>query len=221
MSVSEPAESTNIGRRRAHAQADGGPAYQARREEIIAAAGVAFLAKGYTATSFKDIADAVGLDRATLYYYFASKQEIFQAATGAAVARNTEAAEQVAAGDLPPADKVARIVALLLESYTTTDWPYMFIFLQEDPSRISSGPDDPWARDMTELSRRYEVAVTSIFAEGERAGAFSADLPAHVLTKAILGMATWTHQWYRKDGPLRPAQIADIFTRIVLRGITT
>jgi AcrR family transcriptional regulator len=179
-----------------------------------------FLAKGYPATSFKDIADAVGLDRATLYYYFASKQEIFQAATRAGVVRNTTSAEAVAASAAPAADKVAEIFRLLLDSYTSTDWPYMFIFLQEDPSRISSGPDDPWASEVTELSRRYESAVTKVFADGAAAGVFAADLPPHVLTKIVLGMGTWTHQWYRKDGPMTAAQLADVFSRVVLHGVT-
>ena len=84
---------TNMGRRRQLAKVDGGPAYQARREEIIAAAGRVFLEKGYLATSFKDIAEAIGKDRASLYYYFESKQDLFRVATGAAVARNASRVE--------------------------------------------------------------------------------------------------------------------------------
>ena len=50
---------TKLGARRSTARAEAAPAYRARREEIIAAAGHAFLAKGYRATSFRDIADTV------------------------------------------------------------------------------------------------------------------------------------------------------------------
>src|SRR5690554_2437535 len=84
--------------RREYARADNAPAYQARREEIIAAAGRAFLTKGFRATSFRDIAAAVGMDRASLYYYFESKQDLFDTATRAAVTRNVRAAERVARG---------------------------------------------------------------------------------------------------------------------------
>ena len=65
----EQSTGTKLGERRSSARAEAAPAYRARREEIIAAAGQAFLAKGYRATSFRDIADAVGVDRASLYYY--------------------------------------------------------------------------------------------------------------------------------------------------------
>ena len=50
---------SNIGRRRANAKQESGPAYEARRAEIMAAAANVFLAKGYSATSFKDIAEAL------------------------------------------------------------------------------------------------------------------------------------------------------------------
>ena len=210
---------TGIGRRRESAKADAGPTYQARREEIIAAAGAAFLAKGFRATSFKDIAEAIGMDRASLYYYFESKQELFHTATGAAVARNVEAAERVAGSTAAPADKIVEIVALLLESYTRTDYPYMFIFLQEDVSRITTDSADPWAREVNALTRRYEAAITGILEEGMTVGDFADDRPPHVLTKAIIGMANWTHRWYREEGRLTSAQIADVFARTFLHGI--
>jgi hypothetical protein len=40
-----------------------------------------------------------------------------------------------------------------------------------------------------------------------------------VLTKALIGMANWTHRWYRTDGPLSADEIADTFTRTFLHGI--
>ena len=97
--MNEQSTGTKLGERRSSARAEAAPAYRARREEIIAAAGQAFLAKGYRATSFRDIADAVGVDRASLYYYFESKHELFRAATTVAVERNVADAESIAASD--------------------------------------------------------------------------------------------------------------------------
>ena len=120
-----------------------------------------------------------------------------------------------------PADKLAEIVARLLDSYTRTDYPYMFIFLQEDVNQITADPGDPWAREMNQLSRRYEQAITAIIEEGVAAGDFSLAGPPHVLTKAVIGMANWTHRWYRSDGTLSAAQIADTFVQTFLHGVTT
>jgi AcrR family transcriptional regulator len=208
-----------IRRRRERASVEALPTYQARRDEIMTAAAKVFLAKGFRAASFKDIAEAVGMDRASLYYYFESKQELFHAATSAAVQRNVAAAERVAHSDAAPMDKIVEIVSMLLESYTETDYPYMFMFLQEDVNQITTTSDDPWALEVKALTRRYEAAVGGILDDGIAAGVFRSDAPTHVRTKALIGMANWTHRWYRAEGPLSAAQIADVFARTFLHGV--
>ena len=45
--------------------------------------------------------------------------------------------------------------------------------------------------------------------------------PPHVLTKAVIGMANWTHRWYRSDGALSATQIADTFVQTFLHGVTS
>src|SRR5436309_6120770 len=139
------APTTNMGRRRLSARIDAAPGYQARREEIIAAAGHAFLAKGYRATSFKDIAEAIGVDRASLYYYFESKHDLFRVATGVAVARNIDEAEAIACSDRSPSEQIVEIVRRVLASYTDRDYPYMYLYLQEDVNQITEDADDPLA----------------------------------------------------------------------------
>ena len=50
-----------------------------RREAILKVAHAAFLSDGYAATSMSTIAAKVGGSKATLYYYFPSKEELFLA----------------------------------------------------------------------------------------------------------------------------------------------
>ena len=47
-----------------------------REQEIIAAAAEIFKEKGYQAATTRDIAAAVGIQQATLYYYVSSKEEL-------------------------------------------------------------------------------------------------------------------------------------------------
>ena len=53
-----------------------------RRETILRIAYEAFLKDGYAATSMSSIAAKVGGSKATLYAYFASKEELFAAVVG-------------------------------------------------------------------------------------------------------------------------------------------
>ncbi len=48
-----------------------------RRDYIVDAADKLFLSKGYDSVSMNDIADAVGMNKATLYLYFKSKESLF------------------------------------------------------------------------------------------------------------------------------------------------
>lgn len=49
------------------------------RARIIATAAALFAEKGFTATSIRDISDALGVTKAALYYHFTSKDEILHA----------------------------------------------------------------------------------------------------------------------------------------------
>lgn len=211
---------TNIARRRRNAQADSGPAYAARRQEIIRAAGEVFLARGYQGTTFKDIAAVLGLDRATLYYYFASKQEIFQSATSSAVERNAHAAEALAERDAPSVDKVSELLRFMLDSYTRLDYPYMFVFLDEDVSRISKGEEGRrWGRSVRALSDRFQAAVDRIFEEAIRTGQFTTDVPPEILTQMVIGMVCETRRWFRPGGKHSADTIARYFSETLLRGL--
>jgi AcrR family transcriptional regulator len=65
---------SGIGRRRAAALAEGGDEYQSKRRELIKAAATVFKQKGYEAATLNDIAELVGADRASLYYYVGGKE---------------------------------------------------------------------------------------------------------------------------------------------------
>lgn len=49
---------------------------EATRHDILAAAGILFIKKGYDATSVDDIAEAANVAKGTLYYHFKSKDEV-------------------------------------------------------------------------------------------------------------------------------------------------
>jgi len=209
---------SNIGRRRASAKKESGPAYEARRAEIMAAAANVFLAKGYSATSFKDIAEALDLDRATLYYYFASKQELVQTATIAAFAGYAEAAEAIAGGTGSPEQKVAAIFTMNLESATRSDFHYVNIFLQEDVTKLMSGDNREWLRAINSRRRRYEAAVTSIFEQGRAEGEFRSQVAPALFTTALIGMGSWTQRWFDPKGPVGAGELAEQLARIIVHG---
>lgn len=95
-----------MSRRRRSAQNESSPNYQAKRRELLQDAAIVFQEKGYEAATLNDIAERFGTDRASIYYYFASKKELFQAlfhdVVSGVLDENIKAAEAVLALDLPP-----------------------------------------------------------------------------------------------------------------------
>jgi AcrR family transcriptional regulator len=53
------------------------------RERILEAALEFFIHDGYDRTSLRQIAEKVGINKASLYYYFPGKEEIFNALAAA------------------------------------------------------------------------------------------------------------------------------------------
>ena len=64
--------------------------------------------------------------------------------------------------------------------------------------------------------RSYEDALEGILARGVAAGAFALSHP-RMATRAIIAMLTGVTQWFRDDGPMSRAQVADLYAAMVLR----
>ncbi|MGH1502445.1 MAG: TetR/AcrR family transcriptional regulator [Acidimicrobiales bacterium] len=94
----------------------GGPG----RERILDEAAARFLAQGYAETSLRQVAAGVGIKAGSLYYHFASKDDLFTAvlAEGMRVMRVAfdEAAATVAAGDLEGEARLHRHVLAHLQT---------------------------------------------------------------------------------------------------------
>ena len=216
--MSEPAadESSGIGRRRALARRERNASWLERREQILAAAADAFRAKGYQAASISDIATRLGSDRANVYYYFASKEEIFLALVRQAVESNVADVEAAAGETGSPTDRMLRVIEALAASYEQ-HYPYLHLYVQEDMRRLSDDGSEA-EKHLRDCSRRYDEALLTIARDGVRSGEFRPDVDPQMLKFAVLGAVNWTHRWFTPDGPMTGAQIGRAFSDIFLRG---
>ncbi|GAA0997250.1 TetR/AcrR family transcriptional regulator [Acrocarpospora macrocephala] len=209
---------SGIGKRRMAALRDGGEGYAQRRNEIIAAGAEVFRERGYEASSLRDVAARLGTDRASLYYYVASKNELFQLVTQQAVEQVVSAAESVAA---EPADAVTRLRKLIVTTVQKYDehYPYMFVYIQEDMNRIhSESLDEVWARTMLQLGRRFENALLTILNQGVADGVFDIT-HKHIAMNSIIGSINWTHRWFKPSGQLSGEQLGAHLSSMIISGL--
>ncbi|TQC47835.1 TetR/AcrR family transcriptional regulator [Rhodococcus sp. WS4] len=205
----------------AAATAENNPAYQERVKEIRRAAGKVFHERGFRGTKVQDIAAATGVDRATLYYYIGSKEELFREAVSEAVSANIAAAEAIARQDLGAADKLARMIQTLMASYEEF-YPYLYVFMQEDVDKLESGKfaDQDWIKTVKDWNYRYFKLVRTTISDGIADGTFRTPLPPGVVANCVIGMLNSSHQWFRPGGLLDADEIGEGISQLILAGIS-
>jgi len=183
-----------------------------QRAEIVQAAAQIFREKGYHATSMQDIADAVHLQKASLYHHVESKQEILVEILNHALDRVTTDITAVVDSDLSPTEKLR----LALRAYTTIlieDRDLATVLLLEyrglDPKLLAR-----------HIARRDQVdrLWRKIVQSGIDAGEFRSVDPT-MTSLALLGVQNWMITWFHKDGRLTPTQASDGFADLFLKGL--
>lgn len=92
------------------------------REEILDASAELFTRQGFATTSTHQIADAVGIRQASLYYHFPSKTEIFLTLLKSTVEPSTVLAEDLSSLDAGPEMRLWAIVASEVRLLLSTKW---------------------------------------------------------------------------------------------------
>lgn len=182
------------------------------RDHILEAAAQIFSEKGYHAASMQDIAEAVRLQKASLYHHVASKQEILFDLLENALDLLIEQQEAVMALPQPPEVKLRQAINAYIQ--ILTDHQALSAVLLLEYRSL-----EPALR-LRHISKRdrYEALWRSLIQEGKNAGAFGAIDPAFA-ARALLGEMNWTITWYKSGGPLSAQQIADKYSDLLMRGL--
>lgn len=210
-----------MSKRRSSAQNENSPGYQAKRTELMGVAAEVFKEKGFEAATLNDIAERFGTDRASIYYYFASKKELFQALFHdiliGVLNENIAVASEIVASDMSAPDKLRGLVEQQLMSYEN-NYPYVYLYIQEDMAKLSL-ENTAWARDMARKTKRFEKIVTDVLQQGVDEGAFRPDVSVALMAKALFGMINWTHRWLKPGMRKTDArQTIDAFCAIFFDG---
>ncbi|MDO4908366.1 MAG: TetR/AcrR family transcriptional regulator [Corynebacterium sp.] len=92
------------------------------REEILDASAELFTTQGFATTSTHQIADAVGIRQASLYYHFPSKTEIFLTLLNSTVEPSIVLAQELAKSDADAGMKLWALVAAETRHLLSTRW---------------------------------------------------------------------------------------------------
>ena len=108
---------------------------QRRRKEIIDASLHLFLERGFNETSMREIANAAGVGKSTLYDYFQSKEEILISYAGGEIQKITEGAREIIGHELGVKQKISNIMQMHLKYLVANK--NAFLILSFEAQRLS------------------------------------------------------------------------------------
>lgn len=182
------------------------------RDDILVAAAQVFRQKGFHGASMSDIAEAVKLQKASLYHHVASKQDILLELLDRALGMLTDGMNAVMAQDAP-ADERLRLAMRSYLQVMTDNLDVTAVLLMEHRSL-----NEELQMRHIPIRDHFEEMWRDLIREGNQAGIFGcSDVPMTV--RGLLGVLNWTITWYRPEGTLSPEQIADHFSEMFLEGI--
>lgn len=206
-----------IGRRRIAASADSSASYSARRKQICDAAIKVFHRQGFAGASLSAVAKELGIDRASLYYYFSSKDELFDAITTAVLEENAALARRIADSPIAPRRKLHELISAMMISYGK-NYPLLYIYIREDLRQVSPERSE-WSAHMRALNRQIESAFVEIVEQGFEDRSLRRIGSSRLVAYGILGMLNWSHRWFRL-GQAEPAnEVGRVFADMVLAGL--
>jgi TetR/AcrR family transcriptional regulator, cholesterol catabolism regulator len=181
-----------------------------RRTELTRQAARLFAERGYHGTSIGDLADAMGVQKGSLYAHIDSKQDLLHR-TMREGADAFHAALDAIDERLPATEKIRlalrghlRVVAEQLDVATVfvREWRYL-----EGERR----------EEILEERRRYEQRFRALFREGREHGELRTDLDEASAALLALSAANWAYTWLT---PGRDTdELADRFHALLVDGM--
>jgi AcrR family transcriptional regulator len=183
------------------------------RGSILEEATRLFGAQGYTGTTMRDIATAVGVLPGSLYTHIDGKEALLLEIVEAGIDKFLALGYAAVAGPGNAEERLRTLikghVAIVAQNAERT----LVVFHQW---RYLTGDN---LERIVEKRRQYELIMTTVVEDGSREGVFSPKLHLKTAVLGILGALNWTAEWYKPDGPASGEEIGERLADTILFGL--
>jgi AcrR family transcriptional regulator len=189
------------------------PAGESTKSRLTATAAELFRTKGFAATTTRELAAALGIQKATLYHHIRRKEDLLYKLCVDSLTRMDEVAELTESEYTDPLERLSNFIS----SHVITaleDRDQHAVMLTE----LRALPPDERAEVLI-MRRRYEDRVDRLILAAQRAGRIRADASPSDLRLALLNMLNWTIFWFRPEGNHTPEELGKLYSEIFLNGV--
>lgn len=172
-----------------------------KKEIIQEAAAQLFRDKGYSATSMRDLAEAVNLKASSLYNHISSKEEILRNICFENAHRFISGMEAVEQSGAPAPEQVRALLSLHIRT------------AMGDATSVTAFNDEwrhlnePYLSEFKALRKDYEHRFRSILQTGIASGAFR-NLDPNVMLYTLFSSVRWLYDWFQ-DGKSLSAEAVE------------
>jgi AcrR family transcriptional regulator len=199
--------------------ANGGDA-AATADRLWTAAAELFRDRGYAAATTRELADRLGITRATLYYHVAKKEDLLYGICREALERVQKAVSDACEAVDDPRLRLEALVRAHLLSMLTDIPMHATMMLNFDALT------GPYRDEVVAMRNKYEKYVVAVIADAQRDGVLRSDVSARNLTLTLMNLLNWTITWYRPgtgrdpqaSRRLTPETLAELYLSVFLNG---
>lgn len=184
----------------------------ARRRELLEIASDVFARRGYEAPSVAELAAAFGLQKATFYHYFESKEVLLQAVLRSGIEQIYAEAVKVMAEHEEPTERLRALLACHAR-HVEREGSRVVVYLVE---RHVLSPE--FQKEYVPLRRQYDALFVETIEEGQRQGLIREGDPL-VMAYGLIGMYNWLVQWYQPSGARTIQQIHEVLSEMTFLGL--
>lgn len=187
------------------------PEKSERRAQIIEKAANLFCAKGYDSTSMSDIADAVGITKAGLYYFVESKEHLLYLITDYGL----DLLDDLVRNPLKSVEDPEELLRQLIERHIRMliHRPREVTIILHERTALHGVYREKVVQRKKQYIEYVRQLLTQLQAEGK-----SQEVDAAAATFFLLGALNWIYQWYKEDGMLSEEQLVDELTKLFSHG---
>ena len=187
--------------------------FEEKQRSILDNAAEVFARQGMDKASMSQIATHAQVSKALLYHYYPSNDALIFAIIITHLEELDSAVEDADIPDLPPKDRLRRLVGAVLETYRGADNQHKVQL--NAASALSDGQKAEILAVERQIVRRFAGVLDLI-----NPGLNDKERPLLTpVTMSLFGMMNWMYMWFRDGGRISREDYADIATTLILEGI--
>lgn len=159
-----------------------------RWEQIIAVSAELFSSKGYHGASLDEIGQQVGIQKAALYHYVSSKEDILLEIFDRMLSKAESEVLPIASEPFLPDERLRRMVNRYVELMLADAAMWSLIHYQQNAL-----PPEIYNSTLRRY-RLFERKFEDIIKEGQEIGQFK-PMPARLLALSLFGMCNYVYHW--------------------------